>query len=133
MSEGDQREGQSVAEGEAVEPFEPELPDLPQSEMEEPDDDDWLFDSERTYLEQLDHYPAKGKRKKFLTCQQCQQEFRPARQKQQYCSPKCRNLAFQERKAAEKEVKNAQRERQRVAKPGRVDNGEAQEKRSLHD
>jgi hypothetical protein len=37
--------------------LEPALPPLPEGESEEePDDDGWLFDSRRDYLEQLEHY-----------------------------------------------------------------------------
>lgn len=36
-----------------------ELPELPEPELEDPDEDDWLLDSNRTYLEQLDRYKAR--------------------------------------------------------------------------
>jgi hypothetical protein len=35
--------------------IEPDLPELPEPEAE-PEDEDWLFDSRRDYLEQLDYY-----------------------------------------------------------------------------
>jgi hypothetical protein len=42
---------------EKLDALEPELPPLPEGETEdEPDDEDWLFDSRRNYLEQLRHY-----------------------------------------------------------------------------
>jgi hypothetical protein len=35
----------------------PDLPPLPEGELEEdPDDEGWLFDSRRGYMEQLKHY-----------------------------------------------------------------------------
>ena len=39
----------------ALEGLEPDLPPLPTPEAN-PDDEGWLFDSRRDYLEQLEHY-----------------------------------------------------------------------------
>ena len=42
---------------EKLEALEPELPPIPEGELdEEPEDEGWLFDSSREYLEQLDYY-----------------------------------------------------------------------------
>jgi len=42
---------------EKLEALEPGLPPLPEGEPEEePEDEEWLFDSRRDYLEQLDYY-----------------------------------------------------------------------------
>jgi hypothetical protein len=38
--------------------FDPELPERPEPEIDEPDEADWLFDSDRDYLTQLEHYHA---------------------------------------------------------------------------
>jgi hypothetical protein len=35
------------------------LPDRPEPETDPPDEDAWLFDSERDYFEQLDYYKAR--------------------------------------------------------------------------
>ncbi len=43
---------------EALNTLEPELPELPEPETS-PEEDGWLFDSQRGYLEQLDHYKAR--------------------------------------------------------------------------
>jgi len=44
---------------ENLEGLDPALPPLPEGEPEEePEDDGWLFDSRRDYLEQLEHYKA---------------------------------------------------------------------------
>jgi hypothetical protein len=39
--------------------FDPELPDRPSPEIAEVDESDWLFDSRRDYLEQMDVYKAR--------------------------------------------------------------------------
>jgi hypothetical protein len=45
---------------EKLEALEPELPPIPGGELEnDPDDDEWLFDSRREYLEQLRHYKSR--------------------------------------------------------------------------
>jgi hypothetical protein len=42
---------------EKLEALDPDLPPLPEGEPDgEPEDEDWLFDSRREYLEQLDYY-----------------------------------------------------------------------------
>jgi hypothetical protein len=40
---------------EKLEALDPELPPLPEPQVG-PDDEGWLFDSRRDYLEQLEHY-----------------------------------------------------------------------------
>ncbi len=47
---------QAVAEKLAS--LEPELPPLPEG-ISNPDDDGWLFDSRRDYMEQLRHYKCR--------------------------------------------------------------------------
>jgi hypothetical protein len=42
----------------AVDALEPDLPELPEPETS-PEEDGWLFDSRRDYLEQIDHYKAR--------------------------------------------------------------------------
>jgi hypothetical protein len=42
----------------ALEDLEPDLPPLPEPEAN-PDDEGWLFDSRRDYLEQLRHYKSR--------------------------------------------------------------------------
>jgi hypothetical protein len=45
---------------EKLEALEPELPPIPEGELEdEPEDEGWLFDSRREYLEQLDYYKGR--------------------------------------------------------------------------
>jgi hypothetical protein len=39
--------------------FDPELPDRPSPEIAEVDESDWLFDSRRDYLKQMDVYKAR--------------------------------------------------------------------------
>ncbi len=43
----------------AIEWFDPYLPDSPEPDVDVPSEDDWLFDSDRDYLEQLAAYQAK--------------------------------------------------------------------------
>jgi hypothetical protein len=45
----------------AYEELDPELPERPEPELEEPDEEDWLFDSNREYLEQLEYCKARKK------------------------------------------------------------------------
>jgi hypothetical protein len=44
---------------EAIEQFDPELPERPAPEIEPPDEAHWLFDSQRTYLSQMEVYKAR--------------------------------------------------------------------------
>jgi hypothetical protein len=39
----------------------PEIPAVPEADIDEPDEDDYLFDSSRDYLEQLEYYKAREK------------------------------------------------------------------------
>jgi hypothetical protein len=41
-----------------AETFDPDLPERPKAEVAEPDETDWLFDSGRDYLTQLEYYRA---------------------------------------------------------------------------
>ena len=43
---------------EKLETLNPELPELPEPDTE-PNDEGWLFDSRRDYLEQIHHYKAR--------------------------------------------------------------------------
>jgi hypothetical protein len=96
-----QREALRDATAQCVGNMEPDLPELPEAEIEEPDESNWLFDSQRDYLEQMKHYPAKGRRKRVLTCQHCGGEFTPNKQNQQYCNARCRYNAFCKRNGQE--------------------------------
>jgi hypothetical protein len=42
----------------ALDTLEPDLPELPEPETS-PEEDGWLFDSRRDYLEQIHHYKAR--------------------------------------------------------------------------
>jgi hypothetical protein len=67
-----------------------ELPDRPDAETDAPDEDDWLYDSSREYLEQIESYQAyKGGKSlgdRTQKCEACGEEFRPLRANARYCS-----------------------------------------------
>jgi hypothetical protein len=98
--ESSQRESESTRGDFRVEPFQPQLPELPEAQIEVPDESQYLFDSGRTYLEQLNFYPSKGLRMKFKTCEHCTRQFRPNKQNQRFCNEKCRCAFNYERKKA---------------------------------
>jgi hypothetical protein len=78
--------------------FDPGLPGLPVAETPDVDEDDWLYASDRTYLEQLDHYPSHSNRPKASTCVECGREFPLRRLSVKYCGAACRVRACKKRK-----------------------------------
>jgi hypothetical protein len=104
--------------GERVEKLKVALPERPVAELNETDESAWLYDSARTYMEQLDFYEkAKGtatKRQKHtgrredyhLICEHCGKEFRAKNRRpvgmRILCGRNCRQLAYYYRKQADK-------------------------------
>jgi DNA repair exonuclease SbcCD ATPase subunit len=83
--------------------FSPDLPDRPEADVDPGDEDDWLYESGRSYMEQLSAYHA---HKNVTTvddleeaasgkiCPMCQAEFRNPHPQAIYCSPTCRQAGF---------------------------------------
>jgi hypothetical protein len=67
-----------------------------------PDDEEWLYDSRREYLDQLDYYkrhqarPTENTREK--ACKTCGKIFIAARRTGMYCSRACNNQAKRARR-----------------------------------
>jgi ribosomal protein S27AE len=89
--------------------LEPDLPDPPEPVVVDPDDEDWLFDRRRDYMEQLRRY-KKGKewarmqaamRDRRKVCPECGTSF-VAKHKERavYCTPKCRLRAHRKQSRA---------------------------------
>jgi hypothetical protein len=80
----------------------PELPERPEPETEEPDEQRWLYASDRDYMEQMKHYRdyKGGKHVRSLdkACPACGAKFTP-RKRQTYCSAACRTRACRARRA----------------------------------
>jgi hypothetical protein len=81
-----------------------DLPGRPDPEVDVPDEGDWLFDSGREYLEQLEVYKAfQGKSNDLVslasTCCICGRVFVPCRSGVQCCSRRCREKAYRQKKA----------------------------------
>jgi hypothetical protein len=101
--------------GDCVEQLDVTLPERPAAETGEVDESEWLFDSKRDFMSQLDAYEEfKGKmtrrqkhtarREEYhLTCAQCGQEFQAAKRRKAggavYCGEKCRMAAHYQRQA----------------------------------
>jgi hypothetical protein len=74
------------------------LPDRPEADLEEPDEDDWLFDSNRDFLGQLEAY-QQWKATKTLddwkeSCEVCRRKYVRRRKDQTTCSVGCRNQTW---------------------------------------
>jgi hypothetical protein len=80
-----------------------DLPDRPGDETGPPDEDDWLYDSGREYVEQIECYQRyKGGKRlddRRQACPVCATEFTPLRRNGRYCSDRCRVAASRARKA----------------------------------
>ena len=89
----------SEAHAETVESFlaDTELPDPPEPEIDEPDTGEWLFDSDREYFEQINHYkrqrndPIVGFRE--CSAPDCSNTF-AGRKDKIFCSTRCRNRIY---------------------------------------
>jgi chromatin segregation and condensation protein Rec8/ScpA/Scc1 (kleisin family) len=88
--------GKAVDDG--VSSLEPDLPPLPDAVAENPDDEDWLFDSRCNYMDQLMRYKTPEEvaemeatmRDRRKACQWCGAEFIAKKKSGTYCSPNCR-------------------------------------------
>jgi hypothetical protein len=75
-----------------------DLPARPGPETAEVCEDDWLYASDRDYLEQLRHYPPQAPKKKLrpkrpearVPCAACGAEFVQKSKRARYCSTRCR-------------------------------------------
>jgi ribosomal protein S27AE len=78
---------------EAVRDLDVDLPPRPEAEEDTPDEDDWLFDSSRDYVEQLGYYQTYqgGQSLKDCerTCPRCGKTFMASRASQRFCSKVC--------------------------------------------
>jgi hypothetical protein len=95
--------------------LEVELPPRPEAEAEGRDESGWLFDSTRSYLEQLGAYEAAkgeatkrqrhaGRRAEFdLVCERCGVAFRATKRRKglAYCGDACRMAAYYQKRKAE--------------------------------
>jgi hypothetical protein len=87
--------GKAVNDG--VLSLEPDLPPLPDAAAENPDDESWLFDSRRGYMDQLMRYKTPEDVAKMETtmrerqkvCQWCGAEFIAKKKSHIYCSDAC--------------------------------------------
>jgi hypothetical protein len=92
-----------------------DLPERPGPEAEGQDESSWLYSSDRTYLEQLKHYPeqnrSKGsyqkKHRPTAKCKNCGEVFEQKRSDALCCSPRCRTAYCRKRKA-DKAAKNGE-------------------------
>ena len=98
-----------------------ELPERPEPEVDPPSEEEWLFDSERSYTEQLPFYHAqrggglqdgklvshraqskpKAQTTYTKTCVSCGAEFEALRKKRETCSDACRVRIVRSRAAEE--------------------------------
>jgi ribosomal protein S27AE len=73
--------------------LEPDLPERPESEIDDEDDDSWLFDARRDYLDQLKRYktPEELARlyEKHKVCPECGTQFIAKRRDGVFCSRLC--------------------------------------------
>jgi hypothetical protein len=73
--------------------LEPDLPERPEPEMGDDEDDDWLFDARRDYLDQLLRYktPEEVARlyERHKVCPECGTEFIAKRRDGKFCSRRC--------------------------------------------
>jgi hypothetical protein len=92
---------------ESVTALEPPLPDPPQPVATDPDDDGWLFDSSREYMDQLKHYKTPKQwqemqaamRSRHKVCAECGTSFVTTRKVRgrRYCDRNCRQRAHRRR------------------------------------
>jgi hypothetical protein len=77
----------------------PDLPERPEPDAEGADESDWLYASDRSYLEQLRHYPEqnrqyvkkqRAKQRATMPCEYCGTPFEQKRKDARFCSQKCR-------------------------------------------
>jgi hypothetical protein len=83
---------------EAVDNLRIELPDRPAAEIEPPNEEQWLYDSGRDYVEQIRHYQRHKNTEDSLTarertCEVCGAAFRNGYSNKKMCSDKCRSRA----------------------------------------
>jgi hypothetical protein len=73
-----------------------ELPERPSADVDPPDEEDWLFDADRDYFDQLDYYKeqrpslTRAAVKLRATCEICQRPFSTVRADARTCSADCR-------------------------------------------
>jgi hypothetical protein len=74
------------------------LPERPEPEIDEQDEDDWLYDSDRDYVDQLGHYHQhlgeETLEEMARTCERCGVIFMAKGTQKRYCSNKCSNAAW---------------------------------------
>jgi hypothetical protein len=89
----------------AVDNLRVELPDRPAAEIELPNEELWLYDSGRDYVEQIRHYQRHKNTEESLAarerkCEVCGAAFRNGKSSKKTCSDKCRFRAQYMRKKA---------------------------------
>jgi hypothetical protein len=79
-----------------------DLPSRPDPETDPPDEDDWLYDSGREYVEQIESYQqykgGKSLHDRRRSCAVCGAKFTALKSQSRYCSDKCRGAAHQARR-----------------------------------
>jgi len=84
-----------------------ELPEV-EPDLGTPNDDEWLFDSSRSYLEQLDYYKTHQGRSlenvREKSCAMCGESFIASKKDAMYCSQKCNHKAYRQRERAKKKA-----------------------------
>ena len=91
--------------------------------MEDPKDEDWLFDTRRDYIEQLFRYktPAELQRleasidARSKTCVICGAKFRSQRVSAKYCSPPCKQRGMTQASNRSKARARARKRAQKAA------------------
>lgn len=83
--------------------FDPDLPDRPEADVDPGDEEDWLYDSSREYLEQLACYKRHqgnetlDDRERICARLGCEARFLPRREKQRYCTMSCSRKDWNEK------------------------------------
>jgi ribosomal protein S27AE len=88
------------------------LPALPDPVVGDTGDEDWLFDSRRDYMEQLQRYKTPEEQERMMAviharnkaCQQCGGHFVSRHKDTMYCSRTCRVRAHRAKKREAKRL-----------------------------